>query len=153
MDSKNVKWGIIKIEVEQANQIVPIDFKLANNIKYCNGIYISVKELLDTEENYISQIGELSLSFNTKQIHPLHFTAEYNKDLSDKKESLKLDSEMKANKNITGFYIDYSTSLNNKGDFLPYSLSIYLGVFNTRSYKTYKKLIRCKAYTSILKNE
>ena len=126
MDSNNVKWEIIQIKVEKENQIIPIDFKLPNEIRTCNGIYISVKELLDTKESYISQVGELSLSFNAKQIHPLHFTAEYNTDLSNKKRSLKLNCELESNKNITGFYVDYATMTNKKGKFLPYSLSIYL---------------------------
>jgi len=122
----NIKWEIIQIKVEKENQIIPIDFKLANEIKACNGIYLSVNELLNTNDNYISQVGELSLSINAKQLHPLHFTADYNKDLSDKKESLKLNCELESNKNITGFYIDYANVVDRKKQFLPYTLSIYL---------------------------
>ena len=126
MNCINIKWEIIQIKVEKENQIIPIDFKLANDIEVCEGIYLSIKERLDTEESSISQAGELSLSFNAKQIHPLHFTAEYNKDLSDKKKSLQLDCELETNKNITGFYIDYARIIDQKGKFLPYTLSIYL---------------------------
>ncbi len=126
MDCLNIKWEIIQIKVEKKNQIIPIDFKLANDINVCEGIYLSIKERLDTKESFIPQAGELSLSINAKQLHPLHFTAEYNKDLSDKKESLQANCELETNKNITGFYIDYERITDKKGKFLPYTLSIYL---------------------------
>ena len=126
MSIVNIKWEIIQIKVEKKNQIIPIDFKLANEIKACNGISLSVKELLNTNDNYISQVGELSLSINAKQIHPLHLTVQYSKDLSDKKESLKLNCELESNKNITGFYIDYANLVDRKKQFIPYTLSIYL---------------------------
>ena len=126
MSVVNIKWEIIQIKVENKNQIIPIDFKLSNDIDVCEGIYLSVKERIITKDNYIPQVGELSLSFNAKQLHPLHFTAEYNTDLSDKKKSLQLNCELETNKNITGFYIDYGKIRDRKGKFLPYTLSIYL---------------------------
>ena len=126
MDFVNTNWQIISFKVEKENQIIPINFKLPNEVNTCNGIYISVKERLDTKDNFISQVGEISLSFNAKQLHLLHFTADYNKDLSNKKKSLKLDCEIHSNKNISGFYIDYAKLTDNTDSFLPYSISIYL---------------------------
>lgn len=122
----NIKWEIIKIRVKDENQIIPIDFKLANDIEQCKGIHLSIKELSDTGKNFIPQVGELSLSINAKQEHPLHLSTEYNIDFQSKKESLKLNLEIEPNKNITGFYLDNAKIKNRDNIFLPYTLLIYL---------------------------
>ena len=130
MSKSDIKWKIISIEVSEENQIIPIDFKLANDIIKCTGVYLSVREFVNTPENTIPQIGELSLMFNAKSKHPLHFIAAYTKNLSDKKETLKLNCDIKANANIAGFYIDYAQMRNETREFQPYTLSIYLKCYS-----------------------
>jgi len=125
MDCINIKWEIVQVQVKKENQIIPIDIKLPDEIDVCEGIYLSIPEKLNTLKSFISQAGELSLSFNAKQKHLLHFTAEYNKDLSDKKKSIKLNCQLENNKNITGYYIDYANVKGENNRFLPYTLSIY----------------------------
>lgn len=126
METKTNKWKIIHLKVEKQHQLIAVDFKLPNDIQYCRAILLSVREFLNTPSSSVMRMGEISLMFNAKQKHLLQFTSEYHKDLSDKKEPLRLDCEMKANQNITGFYFDYASSLDDKGIFLPYTLSIYL---------------------------
>ncbi len=126
MNIQTTTWRIIKIEVKHENEIIPIDYKLANNIGNCQGIHLAVSNYLNTKSSYIPQIGEISLVLNAKTDHPLHFTAEYNKDLSAKTKVLKLESDIKSNTNITGFYKDYGKTRDNEGVFLPYTISLYL---------------------------
>ena len=136
MSKLNIKWKIISIEVSEENQIIPMDFKLAKDIVKCSGVYLSVREFVNTPQNTIPQIGELSLMFNAKSKHPLHFTAAYSKDISDKKETLKLDCDIKANTNIAGFYIDYAQMRNETKEFQPYTLSIYLQCYSKENNST-----------------
>ncbi len=126
MNMDNMKLKIFKVEIAEENQIIPIDFKLPNNISRCIGIYISVKEYLAIDKEEISPLGELSLMFNAKAVHPLHITAEYTKDLLHKKDFLELDCKIEANTNITGFYSDYGNTKEGEKRFLPYTLQIYM---------------------------
>jgi len=123
--SNNIKWKIIKIDVSEENQIIPIDYKLPNDITKCKGIYLSIKELLKTK-SYITKVGELSLSFNSRQIYPLHFVSDYDTHQNHKKEFLPLDCDIETNKSISGFYLDYATIKDFTGKFSPYTLLIYL---------------------------
>ncbi len=126
MAEDNMKFKIFEIEVSEENQIIPIDFKLSNDIDSCSGILLSVKEFLDLQTSTITQLGELSLMFNAKAIHPIHINAEYTKDLNHKKEFLELNCNIESNTNITGFYTDYGKTKESKKSFLPYTLKIYL---------------------------
>jgi hypothetical protein len=130
MSKQNIKWKIISIEVSEENQIIPIDFKLANDIGLCKGVYLSVRQNINTPQNSIPQIGELSLMFNAKSKHPLHITASYSKDLSSKKKTLELNCNIESNTNITGFYIDYAQMKDEEREFQPYTLSIYLQCYS-----------------------
>ena len=136
MSKSSIKWKIISIEISEENQIIPIDFKLANDIAKCSGVYLSVRENINTPQNSIPQIGELSLMMNAKSKHPLHFTAAYSKDLSNKKETLKLNCSIESNTNIAGFYIDYAKMKNEAREFQPYTLSIYLQCYSKEKNPT-----------------
>ncbi len=122
----NMKFKIFKIEVSEEKQIIPIDFKLSNDIESCEGIYISVKELLNIQTSTIPQLGELSLMLNAKAKHPIHFTTEYSEKLDHKKEFLKLNCDIVSNTNITGFYTDYGKTKESEKRFLPYTIQVYL---------------------------
>jgi len=126
MNSEEHKLQLIKVEIKEEKQLIPIDFKLAQNLKHCKGIFFSVKEYLDIQSDTIPQVGELSLLFNAKAIHPLHFTVEYTKNLLHKKEFLALDCDLEPNSNITGYYLDYGKTKAIENQFLPYTLTIYL---------------------------
>jgi hypothetical protein len=136
MSKERIKLRVISIEVSEENQIVPIDFKLANDIDSCKGIFVTVKEYLDTPSIHIPQIGELSLMFNAKTKHPIHLTAEYTKSPFHKKEFLDLNCKIEPNANITGFYTDYGKTKNRENLFLPYTLVIYMACNSIESNLT-----------------
>ena len=136
MSKERLKIRIFQIAVSEEHQIIPIDFKLANDIDRCKAVFISVKDYLDTPSAHIPQVGELSLMFNAKTKHPIHITAEYTKQPFHKKELLKLDCPIEPNTNITGFYTDYGKTKNRENRFLPYTLVIYMACNSTKSNLT-----------------
>ncbi len=136
MSKERLKIKIVQIAVSEEHQIIPIDFKLANDIDSCKAMFVSVKEYLDISSNSVPQVGELSLLFNAKAKHPIHITAEYTKQPFHKKEFLKLDCQIEPNANITGFYTDYGKTKNRENIFLPYTLVIYMACNATKSNLT-----------------
>ena len=125
-NNKNPKWKIIQLEIKEALEIYQIDYKLPKDIQSVKGIYFSIKEILSLNYENRKQVGELSLLFNSRQEHPLHYTIDYTMELPDKFEPMKLDSQIEANQNITGFYIDNALTVNDTGRMIPYTVLIYL---------------------------
>ena len=79
--NKNPKWRIIQLEITKALEIYQIDYKLPKDIKTIKGIYFSIKDILSLNDVKKKQLGELSLLFNSKQEHPLHYTIDYTTEL------------------------------------------------------------------------
>ena len=58
------------------NEVAKIDFKLPFTVKICTGIAFTVTDI-DGDFSQLIPFGDISLSFNNKASHPLHFYTEY----------------------------------------------------------------------------
>lgn len=119
-------WKIIQFDVKEPNDIIRIDGKLPSHLNKCTGIYFSVKNYLNTDIEKLSEIGEISLQFNARKIHPVHDTIGYSKIPTVKRpEFKKLAAKLLPNQPITGFYLDCGKTLDMAGKFIPYTVNIY----------------------------
>jgi len=121
------KWKIFDFVITEENQILPIDIKLPKDVKVCKGVILSVKEFMKISYTDNTQLGELSLQFNARKLHPLHLNLHYQKDLTNKKQALKLDCKIEDNQSITGFYMDYGLV----PKLMPYTVKLYLECYAT----------------------
>lgn len=122
---QNPQWKVIRLRVEQAQQIYSINYKLNPHIQNIKGIYFSVQEPLLLGQKSIPHLGELSMLFNAEQVQPLHYMVDYQDHLPDKFKPMPLDVQVQKHQNITGFYLDNGQTLVAK-KFNPYTLLIYL---------------------------
>jgi len=127
MKSKEARrFVILPVDVTPAGQIISIDRELPAHLTVCKGINATVKGFLQTEKD-IQHIGEISLLFNSGQVHPLHHTVGYSLEPLRKKNGFfEIKESLVPNYHINGFYEDAGTSRDAKGNFLPYSVNIYL---------------------------
>lgn len=126
-ESRKIRvYAILPVEVTNARQVIKLDRKLAAHLMICKGIHATVKGFLNTPSN-IQHMGEISLLFNSLQVHPFHHTVGYNKAvLSQKNLFFPLNKELVPNSRIQGFYSDAGNSRDALGNFLPYTVNIYL---------------------------
>lgn len=113
---KAEKWVIQRVRVKE-NEVAKIDFKMPTIVNTCTGIAFTVTDI----EGAFSQIlpfGEISLSFNNKASHPLHFQTEHQEN-GYRMDCLliKMEEPLIGGSRVTGFYRNY---LN------PHLLRIYL---------------------------
>ena len=127
MELKEIRrFVILPVEVSKPGQIILLDRKLPAHLTVCRGIDITVKGFLKTDKD-IQHIGEISLQFNSGEVHPFHYVVSYSKDpLRKKNKFLHLKEPLVPNYQVTGFYEDAGTSRDVKGNFIPYLVNIYL---------------------------
>jgi hypothetical protein len=120
------RYAIIPVDITYAGQLVKLDRTLPAHLTVCKGLLATVKGFLKTEK-YIQHMGEISLLFNSGQVHPFHHTVGFSlKPLMKKNSFVEVTEPLVPNYKITGFYQDAGTSRDIKGNFLPYSVNIYL---------------------------
>lgn len=121
MITERRKYNIILIENIQLNEARKISFKLPVNVKHCNGFMFSGNVPGKADKNYM--LGNVSLFFNNRKSHPLHYTI-HSKPLSalkKKRELLRLDECVEGGSFIQGYYVDLGTATS-----YPYKVRIYL---------------------------
>lgn len=126
METKEVhRYVLFPLEVKQSGQIIQLDLKLPAHITECKGILATVKGYLNVPKD-IPRIGEISISLNSGQVHPLHYTVGYSREPLHKKEPfLTIEEPIVPNLRISGYYEDRGTSLDALGAFQPYQLNLY----------------------------
>ena len=115
------KYHIILLENITSAAVRKITFKIPSSIKHCKGFMFSGNMAGLTSSNYM--LGNVSLFFNDRKIHPLHYTI-HSKPLDLLKrriEPLKLDECICGGSFIQGYYVDLGTAVS-----YPYALRIYL---------------------------
>ncbi|MBI5539800.1 MAG: hypothetical protein HY951_07060 [Bacteroidia bacterium] len=127
MESKESRrFVILPVDVTKAGQIISLDRELPAHLMVCKGINATVKGFLNTGKD-IQHMGEISILFNSGQLHPFHQTVGYSiEPLRKKNNFFELKEPLVPNYRITGFYEDAGNSRDIKGNFLPYSVNIYL---------------------------
>ena len=127
MDTKVKRlFAIIPVDITYAGQLVKIDRKLPAHFTVCKGLLATIKGYLKTEK-YIQHMGEISLLFNSGQVHPFHHTVGFSlKPLLKRNTFVEVKEPLIPNYQVTGFYQDAGNSRDIKGNFLPYSVNIYL---------------------------
>lgn len=125
-DKERTRYVILPVDVSSAGQVVRLDRSLPAHLTICKGIHATVKTFLNTPSD-ITHIGEVSLLFNSGQVHPFHHTVGYDKTpLGQKNRFFPLSEELLPNYRIRGFYQDAGNSRDAFGNFLPYTMNIYL---------------------------
>lgn len=120
------RFVILPVDVTKAGQIILLDRELPAHLTVCKGINVTVKGFLNTGKD-IQHIGEISILFNSGEVHPFHHTVGYSLEpLRKKNNFFELKEPLVPNYHINGFYEDAGTSRDVKGNFLPYSVNIYL---------------------------
>jgi hypothetical protein len=127
MKNKEVRrYVILPVEVRRPGQIILLDRKLPAHLTLCKGIHATVKEYLETGKD-IQHFGEISILFNSGQVHPLHHTVGYSLyPLRKRNPFMQISEPLVPNYRISGFYEDAGRSHDRLGNFLPYTLNIYL---------------------------
>ena len=126
MEAKEARrYFILVLDVSQEGQVILLDRKLPSHFFHCSGIFATVKGFLDTGKD-ISQIGEVSILFNSGQVHPFHHFVGYSQiPLQKKILFMEVSEPLVPNYRISGFYADARASFDRNGIFLPYTLNIY----------------------------
>lgn len=120
------RFMILPVDVTESGQIIHIDRKIPAHHYRCRGILLSVKNCIDPVHD-IPHLGEVSLLFNTWQVHPFHHMAGFKrKVLGRKKIFTEIDEELLPNLRVNGYYRDCGNAHDAEGNFIPYSLNIYL---------------------------
>ena len=127
LKSKEIRrFVILPFNVTEDGQIISIDKKLPAHLLRCKGILPTVKNCIDLV-NDIPHLGEISLLLNSGQLHPFHHMLGYKrKALSKKNSFVEINEKLIPNNTVNGFYRDLGNSRDTKGNFIPYSLNIYL---------------------------
>lgn len=127
METKEARrFVLLPVEVSEARQIILLDRKLPAHLTKCKGIQATVKGYLNTGRD-IQHMGEISILLNSGQVHPLHHTVGYSLEPLKKRNSfMQISEPLVPNYRISGFYEDAGNSRDNRGNFLPYILNIYL---------------------------
>lgn len=126
MLDKNYRYLIITIKVNKVNEVVEINYKLPSYIHSCLAIAYSVKEFLNPENIYFPEFGELSLQFNSRELHPLHLLIPYSNNPQEQIfEFMDFANPLEAGQIITGHYIDFGLSVI-ETFFQKYTVLVYL---------------------------
>ncbi|MCX6257979.1 MAG: hypothetical protein NTW49_08820 [Bacteroidia bacterium] len=113
----------IPYQVISIGQVIEIREKLPTSLCKLTGVHFSAQGNFDSD---IEHVGEISLEFCNRHLHPVNYHVGYTKDLPPCPVKFLPLNEPINNRNImTGFYRDLST-LAEKRDFVPYRLTIYL---------------------------
>lgn len=120
------RFVILPVDVTESGQIINIDRKIPAHLFRCRGIMVSVKNCVNATGD-IPHLGEISLLFNSWQIHPFHHMVGFKREvLSRRNNFTEIDEQLLPNFTVNGFYRDSGKLQDSKGNFIPYSLNIYL---------------------------
>lgn len=120
------RFVILPISISKANEIVVIDKSLSASIINCTGIFAAVVGHLQTSRD-IQHVGEISISFNSGRVHPLHHSVGYHdKPLQKCNRFMQIRENISPGVKVCGFYQDAGTAIDEKGIFFPYQINIYL---------------------------
>lgn len=113
-------WKIITATIENNNEVVLFNEKLPPHYVRCTGIACSVVDEM-VRDGKVK--GELSLSLNNRQLHPIHWQVESQEPPIGKQHAfLPLDEPLTPNTLLTGYFMDRS----NNSTFQPYRIQVYL---------------------------
>jgi hypothetical protein len=130
-DKEIRRFIILPVDVTEDRQIIHIDRKLPAHLFRCKGFLLSVKNCINTLSD-IPHLGEISLLLNSGQVHPFHHMADYKRKVLSRKNSfVEIDEELIPNLMVNGFYRDLGNARDHNGNFIPYSLNIYLDCLAT----------------------
>lgn len=121
MTMQRRKYHIIKLDNVVSGEARKIAFKIPVNIKHCNGFMFSGNVPGQVSKNYM--LGNVSLFFNNRKSHPLHYTI-HSKPLTALRKRhglLRLDECIEGGSFIQGYYVDLGTAQS-----FPYTVRIYL---------------------------
>lgn len=118
------------IQVYNASQAVPIDFRLPGDVKECFGVQAVVVGQIPTVRPVIPVFGEFSLEFEGKKVHPVNFTVPYtlqevlvHDQTRHRPGLLPLAVQISDNRLVTGYYRDMNEQeKENPGVFQPYKV-------------------------------
>lgn len=113
------------LEVKASGAMVPIDLVLPSEAKECFGLQALVTGLFPEVESVID-FGELSISFNGREAHPIHQLVPYESAQARQVSTtriglLPLSVPLKKGSPVTGFYRDLKRQ---SEPFVPYQVRI-----------------------------
>lgn len=113
------------LEIKSSGAIVPIDLVLPSEAKECFGLQAIVSGLFPEVESVID-FGELSISFNGRESHPVHQLVPYESAQARQASTtrtglLPLSVPLKGGSPVTGFYRDLQRQ---SAPFTPYQVRI-----------------------------
>jgi hypothetical protein len=118
-------WLIVPLIITSAAEIVNgINYKVPEHVGECSGIFFSADTYIPkTADDHIPILGTISLWFNSKKTHTVHYFIEglNPKELKRKYSTLKLRETLKGGTLIQGYMED-----NGLATSYPYKLNIYL---------------------------
>lgn len=128
------KWEIILLDNIQSSEARKVSFKIPQHIKYCKGLMFSCNTPGAAANNYM--MGNVSLFFEDRKIHPLHYTIQEKPlgMITGKREELKLDECIRGGSYIQGYYVDLGLSTG-----FPYRVRIYLDCIQEVEFVTESK--------------
>jgi hypothetical protein len=118
-------WLIIPVIVSAPLAFLnAIEYKIPDHVSECSGILFSCSSFTQkTGEDHVPILGTVSLWFNNKKNHTVHYSIDglHPKELNRKFKTLKLSETLKSGELIQGFIEDYGVA-----DSYPYTMKIYL---------------------------
>lgn len=124
MITERSKYFIILIDKIQSGEVRKISFKFPIDLKHCKGVIFSGNIAGKANNNYV--LGNVSLLFNNRKSHPLHYTI-HSKPLPGKKwKLLKLAEAVEGSSFVQGYYVDSGIATS-----YPYTIRIYLNCITT----------------------
>ena len=114
------KYHIILLENINSGEVRKINFKFPDDIKSCSGFMFSANVPGQEAKNYV--LGNLSLFFNNRKSHPLHYVIQEKplNQIKKKYKTLPFGEYVETNSFIQGFYQDLGTAAS-----FPYTVRIY----------------------------
>jgi hypothetical protein len=100
------KWVVIPVEVK-AKATAQIDFKIPVTAKHCTGVAFTVTDF-DGGINHNEHLGEVSLLFNNRKSHPVHFQTQFKVSHYRMEHILlKLEEPIETGARVSGYYRNY----------------------------------------------
>lgn len=123
---KTKSWLIIPVKVNNPLAYVTgIEYKIPEHVDTCTGIMLSpgTTFIEKLSKNHTPVLGNISLWFNSKTTHPVHYLVDgiHPKEQEGKYESLRLKESLKGGTLIQGLMEDFG-----KANSYPYEMKIYL---------------------------
>lgn len=119
------RWKVVTLSVSSPGELVIIDEKLAGHIKELKAIQVLIAPSGETLSE-IAECGELSLSINNHREHFFHLAPGYTSTLPDSApQAITLGKSIRENSRLSGYWIDYTSFVNDEQFFVPYKVKIH----------------------------